>query len=80
MSDLQRQCAAVKTQRLLIKVPPQKWPPRRLMDTSQGNSPGRALSPPTILEVAPRSPQGTSATVKRKTLSFTLTLPQTKCF
>jgi hypothetical protein len=60
---LHMQCAAVITHLLFTRVPPQKWPPLRVIDTSHGNSPGFADSPPTIRPSRPHCrPQGTSAT------------------
>lgn len=48
--DLSKQCAAVMTQRLLMRDPPQKWLPeeRRCKLTCHGHAPDAALCPPTI--------------------------------
>lgn len=64
-TDLQRQCAAVRTQSLAIRVPPQRCLLPFLRDTSHGNSPWEALTPPTILAPTRRleTPHSVSATV-----------------
>lgn len=46
---LQKQWAAVKIHLLLTTTPPQLWIPWRSMETTQGNSPGLAWTPPMIL-------------------------------
>lgn len=57
------QCAAVITHLLFTIVPPQKCPPLLVIDTSHGNSPGFAGSPPTIRPSRRHCrPHGTSAT------------------
>lgn len=68
---LHMQWPAVTTQRLWTMVPPQKCPPLRRIDTSHGNSPGIAFSPPIILlPLRPCCPHGTSATGKPEKNSF----------
>lgn len=48
LTHLEKQCAAVRTQRSVMRLPPQKWLPLRWMLTCQGHSPSKASWPPTI--------------------------------
>lgn len=45
---LEKQCAAVRTHRSVMRLPPQKWLPFRWMLTCHGHSPSKASCPPTI--------------------------------
>lgn len=62
------QCPAVKTCLSVKTEPPQKWPPRRVMETIQGNSLSLASCPPTIFPmrlvewILPHSTSATSTT------------------
>lgn len=48
LTHLEKQCAAVRTHRSVMRLPPQKWLPLRWMLTCQGHSPSKASWPPTI--------------------------------
>lgn len=62
------QWPAVKICLFVSTEPPQKCPPRLVIDTSQGNSPWAAFSPPTIFPVRLIDvfPHSTSATFTEK--------------
>lgn len=47
-----RQCAADRTKFRAMRVPPQKWLPRRCRDTMKGHACGLAGRPPTISEAS----------------------------
>lgn len=48
LTHLEKQCAAVRTHRSVMRLPPQKWLPFRWMLTCHGHSPSKASFPPTI--------------------------------
>ena len=47
-THLEKQCAAVRTHRSVMRLPPQKWLPFRWMLTCHGHSPSKGSCPPTI--------------------------------